>query len=274
MLNDNFSCTDRGFSLVELSIVLVILGLLTGGILAGQSLIRAAEMRKTMTYTTETITAWNSFKDKYFQIPGDFTNATAFWNRSTNATLYATSGCTGQPGTPSATGTCNGDGDGYVNFYTFERNTVWDHLKFAGLIGYPVNDAAAYYTQAPGLKSGTIALIANNDSSPSLKVWMSYHTTAAPNGAPPKGIGLRLASVGAPSGSLIGAVLSPEELWRMDTKMDDGMPMTGNVFGFNGTDGPAANWYTTCLSLSGGTYSYNLTETVATCQALFAIEKR
>ena len=39
----------QGFSLVELSIVLVILGLLTGGILAGQNLIRAAELRAVTT---------------------------------------------------------------------------------------------------------------------------------------------------------------------------------------------------------------------------------
>ncbi|MGB1539971.1 MAG: prepilin-type N-terminal cleavage/methylation domain-containing protein, partial [Rickettsiales bacterium] len=56
---------NRGFSLVELSIVLVILGLLTGGILGGQSLIRAAEMRAIATEYDAWKTAVNVFKDKY-----------------------------------------------------------------------------------------------------------------------------------------------------------------------------------------------------------------
>lgn len=71
-------CT-RGFSLVELSIVLVILGLLTGGILAGQSLIRAAELRSYITDVQRYPAAVNAFKDKYFAYPGDMANATKFW---------------------------------------------------------------------------------------------------------------------------------------------------------------------------------------------------
>lgn len=98
-------CRHRGFSLVELSIVLVILGLLVGGVLAGQSLIKAASARKTLAWNTGMQTNFNTFRDKYFALPGDMTNATDFWGRSTAAGV-----CTGQPGTPSATGTCNGDG--------------------------------------------------------------------------------------------------------------------------------------------------------------------
>lgn len=60
----------KAFSLVELSIVLVILGLLTGGILAGQSLIRAAELRAVSTEYSRYITATQSFRDKYFAVPG------------------------------------------------------------------------------------------------------------------------------------------------------------------------------------------------------------
>ncbi len=53
----------NGFSLVELSIVLVILGLPTGGILAGQSLIRAAELRSVSTEYNRFVTATQSFRD-------------------------------------------------------------------------------------------------------------------------------------------------------------------------------------------------------------------
>ena len=66
------------FSLVELSIVLVILGLLVGGVLSGQSLIRAAELRSVTTEYSRYTTAISSFRDKYFALPGDMSNATSF----------------------------------------------------------------------------------------------------------------------------------------------------------------------------------------------------
>ena len=73
----------NGFSLVELSIVLVILGLLTGGILGGQALIRAAELRAATTESQRYLAAINSFRDKYFALPGDMAIATRFWGVST-----------------------------------------------------------------------------------------------------------------------------------------------------------------------------------------------
>ncbi|MBY6117485.1 prepilin-type N-terminal cleavage/methylation domain-containing protein [Mameliella alba] len=68
-----------GFSLVELSIVLVILGLLIGGVLTGQNLIRAAELRSVMTEFKTYQTAVMTFRDKYFALPRDMTNATDFF---------------------------------------------------------------------------------------------------------------------------------------------------------------------------------------------------
>jgi prepilin-type N-terminal cleavage/methylation domain-containing protein len=70
---------SRAFSLVELSIVLVILGLLVGGVLSGQSLIHAAELRAVTTEYQKYMTAVRSFKDKYFASPGDMNNATSLW---------------------------------------------------------------------------------------------------------------------------------------------------------------------------------------------------
>ena len=61
----------KGFTLVELSIVLVIIGLLTGGILVGQSLIESAQMSKTVRMIGQFDSALILFKDKYKSLPGD-----------------------------------------------------------------------------------------------------------------------------------------------------------------------------------------------------------
>lgn len=79
MMDKKYTSTMRNaFSLVELSIVLVILGLLTGGILAGQSLIRAAELRAVSTEYNRHFTAIQSFRNRYMALPGDMNNATRF----------------------------------------------------------------------------------------------------------------------------------------------------------------------------------------------------
>mgnify|MGYP001100732306 CR=1 FL=1 len=80
-----------GFSLVELSIVLVILGLLVGGILGGKSLIKAAELRSISTEQAQWNTAIKAFRDKYFMLPGDMNNATSFGEPQTRCRSPAAS---------------------------------------------------------------------------------------------------------------------------------------------------------------------------------------
>ena len=87
----------------------VILGLLVGGILAGQSLIRASELRAVTTEFTKYQTALNSFRDKYFAYPGDMTNATSFWPSCGTTALTTAEGC-------------NGNGDG-IGTHAFSRGS-------------------------------------------------------------------------------------------------------------------------------------------------------
>jgi prepilin-type N-terminal cleavage/methylation domain-containing protein len=67
----------QGFTLIELSIVLVIIGLLVGGVLVGQDLIRAAGVRATISQIEKYNTAVNTFRGKYGALPGDLNASTA-----------------------------------------------------------------------------------------------------------------------------------------------------------------------------------------------------
>jgi len=86
---------SQGFTLIELSIVLVIIGLIVGGVLVGQDLIRAAGVRATITQIEKYNTATNAFRDKYGGLPGDLNTANAV-----------------QFGISNARGTAPGEGDG------------------------------------------------------------------------------------------------------------------------------------------------------------------
>src|SRR6202034_1263735 len=67
----------RGFTLIELSIVLVIIGLIVGGVLVGQDLIRAAYVRATISQIEKYNTAANTFYGKYGYLPGDIPSTPA-----------------------------------------------------------------------------------------------------------------------------------------------------------------------------------------------------
>ena len=118
---------QSAFSLIELSIVLVILGLLVGGILAGQSLIEAASLRAIGTEAEKYGIAINSFRVKYNALPGDFADAEKYWGSDTS--------CPWVVSTTPKTATCNGGGDGKIerrgDYRYYEVYRVWQHLANA-----------------------------------------------------------------------------------------------------------------------------------------------
>lgn len=95
---------------------------------------------------TKFITATGAFRDKYFGLPGDITNATDIWGKDTTKCNGAT-GVQTAPGA-GATGTCNGTGDQQVNG-SYEYYRYWQQLALAGLLeGQYTGGAAAGWSGA------------------------------------------------------------------------------------------------------------------------------
>ncbi len=215
-----------GFTLVELSIVLVILGLLVGGVLAGQSLIRSAELRAITTEKNNYVIALNAFKEKYMALPGDMANAYAFWGTD----------C-GTDSTTASTG-CNGDGNGLINNYDAisEGAKAWEHLSRAGLIEGNFDGT--------GVVTSGAALDVSNTNSPKSKfpsgLWNIGQMVCegCGYGTPDVTLGHLFLAIGSPNPSDGGWIrplpgLTNAEMWNIDTKLDDGMSERGNVRGIN-----------------------------------------
>jgi prepilin-type N-terminal cleavage/methylation domain-containing protein len=215
----------RAFSLIELSIVLVILGLLTGGILAGKSLIHASELRKTSTDYQRYRTAIYAFRDKYFALPGDMTNATSVWGTAGGNGTGLDNNCYNAPTTTTAT--CNGNGDGKVTVQ--EHYMAWKQMANAGLVegsftGTPNgNDITytGYYTTAntPAGINNTFWGFVNLGSQLGNG---SFYDGTYDNV-------LQLGGYYAPTTSNGTAKIIPEDMWNIDMKMDDGKPASGKV---------------------------------------------
>jgi prepilin-type N-terminal cleavage/methylation domain-containing protein len=108
---------QTGFTLIEIAIVLVIIGLLLGGILKGQELITGAKVRNLISQQDGIKAAFYGFQDRYRALPGDYAAATTNIN--------------GAGG--------NGDGDGQIELAGSattkeEYILAWDHLSHAGFI--------------------------------------------------------------------------------------------------------------------------------------------
>lgn len=73
-------CGQKGFTLVEIAIVLVIVGLLIGGVLKGQEMIKAGKVKKATKQMEDLVAAINTYQDKVGKLPGSSTAAAAAGN--------------------------------------------------------------------------------------------------------------------------------------------------------------------------------------------------
>lgn len=269
-----------GFSLVELSIVLVILGLLVGGILGGQSLIRAAELRTITTDAERYRTAVFNFRQKYHSLPGDTLLAERLWGKMDS--------CPPEDNyTPSpARLTCNGDGDGLLgpnpDIYDVGSNRTewfgfWQHLANAGLISGNYTGVHAPNTSWGGHIAGENCPRSRFNSAACWGVLAVPDSGATGDGSSGQtsygtffeGRNGNLMVLGVPATSSgnrrqpVNPVLTPEEVWQIDNKMDDGAPDGGVVLVGNGANLPD------CHVLEDGARVYNVAHGSVACNIVF-----
>src|SRR5919199_6511092 len=104
---------EAGFTLIEIAIVLVIIGLLLGGVLKGQELITSARVRNIIQQQDGVKAAYFGFLDRYRALPGDYAAAAA------TISNISTAACNGG----------NGNGNGQVTTTNNENILVWEHLS-------------------------------------------------------------------------------------------------------------------------------------------------
>jgi len=133
---------QQGFTLVEIAIVMVIIGLLLGGVLKGQAIIKNAQIKNLENSANGVATAIYTYQDRYRALPGDDPNA--------NTRFSVT----------------NGDGTGTIddafNSTTDDEESrlLWLHLRNAGL----VNGTDTDQTQPVNAFSGLVGAATDTQS--------------------------------------------------------------------------------------------------------------
>ena len=203
---------QRGFTLVEIAIVLVIIGLLLGGILKGQELINSARVRNLADTATGIQAAYYGFIDRYRRVPGD-------WNPVGASTAIG------------ATITDGGNDSGQIDngaagdpVYT-EPNAMWVQMAAAGFIQGSYLGGGAAPTNANGVAP--------------LNAYNNVMLLGRTNGF-----------MAAPSPRLhliVGRGIPVDVMRELDQKIDDGVPNTGDLRGTPGDTvlhgAPVTGWF-------------------------------
>lgn len=210
---------EHGFTLVELAIVMIIIGLLIGGVLKGQQLVQNAKVSATITQLKGFTAAYNSFLDAYASVPGDMRNATT-----------RVSGCN------TGNFCVNGDGNSIVGDYGGDFSIV----NQAGTNSAPEVETSMFWKE---LALADLITGVDPTADPTDPAWGESHPSSAMRGGYHilystlsdefgSGHAIRLqnrvnqALSASDEGSL---PLSPAEARSIDMKLDDGKPDRGSV---------------------------------------------
>ncbi|PIR37321.1 MAG: hypothetical protein COV35_09500 [Alphaproteobacteria bacterium CG11_big_fil_rev_8_21_14_0_20_39_49] len=210
---------QSGFSLVELSVSIVIIGFIMAAIVQGKNILDNAQIRSIISQFSEHQTSANSFKLKYLQYPGDFDEAVAHWDIGTNDIE-------------------DGNGDGKIQFVqggVYEGYRAWQHLTYARMtkanyLGTETTGAAQLESDIP--KSNQIG------------GFVFEHGLLAMTSGNVIALGIPLASTTTIN---LGSSLTAQQAFAIDNKSDGGNPSTGKVRSIEGNGSTAG----TCVDANG-----------------------
>ena len=263
--SSNLKKKEQGFTLIELSIVLVIIGLIVGGVLVGQDLIRAAEVRATISQIEKYNTAVNTFRGKYNALPGDINASTA------TAFGFTARGTTAGEGDGNGVieGFSGTTGNGFLQ--DGENLSFWTDLSVgnttsASAMNINLVDGSFSTYTSPTVTAPSITASTASSYYPAAKLGRgNYVYVYSTNGVNYFGVAPITTSSGTAS---IAASMTVQQGYNIDKKVDDGFPTTGNVTATAGTastenaaavavNGASADSATSCYNSASNTYSLN-----------------
>lgn len=251
----NRTSRNRGVTLLELAIVLMIIAIIAAAVLAGRSLLESSRLQTVMTDADNYIRATGQFKAAYLALPGDLPTAATLWGTDS-------SGC---PSGGGATGTCNGNGDGKIGSfcssgslsttYAYESFRAWQQLNSANLVITSLTPTGTAGTFSPGVNVPGSSIKGAGFS----LMWIDDPTLCSNNYGLIASSG-RYGNVLTFASGSTATVLTPEDAAGIDGKIDDGIPNSGKV------RAPGTGAQANCTATST---TYNITYTRKACSLMF-----
>lgn len=189
---------QAGFTLIEMSVVLVIIALIIGGILVGQEMVHSAELNSVMRDVDRIKSGVASFRLKYNYLPGDMPNATTYWS-----------------------GTANGNGDGNIDSQSSwivnnESYRAWQHLSLAVMVPGDYTGTTNSLTDITTAAVPGLNVMANKLNG---FYYIEKDADALHDGT----------RIGMWGGNPYLQALSAADAKEIDTKIDDSRPLTGQM---------------------------------------------
>jgi prepilin-type N-terminal cleavage/methylation domain-containing protein len=243
-----YKLQNKGFTLVELAIVIVIIGVLLVGVLQGQELFNQAKIRAQASQLQAYDAALVTFKGKYDAIPGDIETAKVLMFGFSN--------------TDSGNA---GKGNGYINNYDGSVPSVnlWPepifffvNLSEAKMIKdrlRHIDNYSAYGINIPEAKIDKGGIVAVSDSTKQIFYFL---------GTTYQALGDNLSY----TTSSTVPMLTTEQAYALDAKLDDGLPSTGKIFAT--TSALVADTTASSCITSTTNNTYYLTNTAKACRLI------
>lgn len=226
---------NSAFTLMEMSLVVLILGLLAASFSYGYVLVEQSQIKESVKMADEFKSNIVTFKDKFGFFPGDLPNATRFWNGSTN-----------------------GNGNSKIDSVAPWREEIalWNHLNRSEIIQMPYEGDVSQ-----GHELGTNFPRSKIDSGGFVAMSMTVYGQ--------EGELIQLAS--SDGNFLQSGILNAKNAAALDLKFDDGLADSGQIYSSKGNGLGAGNC--TTGSISDNSSSFIIGDNSKSCRIFFWIEK-